>query len=56
LLLRATSATGPGAFSQVKSIQRLHTVGGKAPADGCSPAQSGQVLRVPYSAEYLFYR
>jgi Protein of unknown function (DUF3455) len=56
LLLRAGSTTGQGAFSQVKSIQRLHTVGGKAPADGCNAAQSGQVLRVAYSADYLFYR
>ena len=56
LLLRAGSTSGQGAFSQVKSIQRLHTVRGKAPADGCGPAQSGQVVRVPYSADYLFYR
>jgi FtsP/CotA-like multicopper oxidase with cupredoxin domain len=56
LLLRATATTGQGAFSQVKSIQRLHTAGGKAPAGGCSAAQSGELLRVPYSADYLFYR
>jgi hypothetical protein len=56
LLLRAGSTSGQGAFSQVKSIQRLHTVGGKAPADGCGAAQSGQLLRVAYSADYLFYR
>ena len=56
LLLRATSTTGQGAFSQVKSIQRLHTVGGKAPAGGCGADQNGQVLRIPYSADYLFYR
>ncbi len=56
LLLRADSTAGQGAFSQVKSVQRLHTVGGMAPADGCKPAQSGQILRVAYSADYLFYR
>jgi hypothetical protein len=56
LLLRAASTTGQGAFSQVHSIQRLHTVGGRAPAKGCYPTQSGKHARVPYTADYLFYR
>lgn len=56
LLLHAKSTSGQGAFSQVRSIQRVHTVGGRAPADGCSQAQSGKLVRVPYSADYLFYR
>ena len=56
LLLRATSASGSGAFGQTQSIQRLHTFGGKAPAEGCSPTQKGKELRVPYAADYLFYR
>jgi FtsP/CotA-like multicopper oxidase with cupredoxin domain len=56
LLLRATSATGTGIFAQIQSIQRLRTVGGKAPADGCTETQSGGQRRVPYTADYLFYR
>ncbi len=56
LLLRATSATGSGIFGQTQSIQRLHTFGGKAPAEGCSPTQQGGQMRVPYAADYLFYR
>jgi Protein of unknown function (DUF3455) len=56
LLLRATSATGTGIFAQTQSIQRLRTVGGKAPADGCTEAQNGSQRRVPYAADYLFYR
>jgi len=56
LLLRATTASGSGVFAQTQSIQRLHTVGGKAPAEGCSQSQNGTQLRVPYSADYLFYR
>jgi hypothetical protein len=56
LLLRATSTTGPGIFADVKSIQRVHTVGGKAPADGCTAADAGKALRVAYSADYRFYR
>ena len=56
LLLHATSATGTGIFAQTQSIQRLRTVGGKAPAEGCTEAQNGSQLRVPYAADYLFYR
>lgn len=56
LLLRTTSATGSGVFSQTQSIQRLHTVGGKAPAEGCNETQNGNQVRVPYTADYLFYR
>jgi hypothetical protein len=55
LLLRAKSTSGTGIFSAVASIQRLRTVGGKAPANGCDQGQSGKEARVPYSAEYLFY-
>ena len=56
LLLRATSVAGSGVLEQTQSIQRLHTFGGKAPAEGCSPTQKGTQLRVPYAADYLFYR
>lgn len=56
LLLTAKSTGGKGIFSEVRSIQRLHTVGGTAPSGGCGPAQINQELRVSYSADYLFYR
>jgi hypothetical protein len=55
LLLSAKSTSGTGVFSQVKSIQRLHTVGGKAPTEACSQAQAGKVARVGYKATYNFY-
>lgn len=55
-LLLSTRAEGPhGRFSQVSSIQRVNTVGGMAPAAGCSRETVGQFARVPYSADYLFY-
>jgi hypothetical protein len=54
LLLRSVSTEGPGVFDRVSYIQRLHTVGGKAPA--VPGAFLGQVARVPYTADYLFYR
>jgi hypothetical protein len=56
LLLRAASTSGPGIFAQVQSIQRVHTAGGKAPAGGCSAADGGKQLRVPYTADYRFFR
>lgn len=55
LLLRATSTAGRGIFSQTRSIQRIHTSGGKAPGGGCSETQLGHEARVPYRADYLFY-
>jgi hypothetical protein len=55
LLLSAKSTSGTGVFSQVKSIQRVHTVGGKAPTEACSQAQAGKVTRVGYKATYNFY-
>ena len=55
LLLGAKSTSGNGVFSNVQSIQRVRTVGGKAPADGCSQAQAGQETRVNYKATYYFY-
>jgi hypothetical protein len=54
LLLGAKSNSGPGLFGPVKSIQRLNTVGGAAPASA-SQAQAGQEVRVPYTATYAFY-
>jgi hypothetical protein len=54
LLLGAVSSEGPGVFQGVTHIQRVHTVGGKAPAEAGS--FGGQVRGVPYTAEYFFYR
>jgi len=53
LLLTAAPEGGPGVFQGVASIQRVNTVGGKAPAAGGS--YSGEVKEVPYTAEYYFY-
>jgi hypothetical protein len=55
LLLSAKSTSGTGVFSKVKSIQRVHTVGGRAPTEACSQAQAGKVARVGYKATYNFY-
>jgi hypothetical protein len=55
LLLSAKSTSGTGVLGRTASVQRLQTVGGKAPADGCSQAQAGTEIRVPYNARYYFY-
>jgi hypothetical protein len=55
LLLVAKSNSGNGVFAKTTSIQRLDTVGGKAPADGCGESQAGRQMRVPYTATYLFF-
>ncbi|MGO9512293.1 MAG: DUF3455 domain-containing protein [Steroidobacteraceae bacterium] len=56
LLLRATSNMGKGVFARAQFIQRLHTVGGKAPATDCDATQAGRRIRVAYAADYYFYR
>jgi len=55
LLLGAKSNSGNGAFSRVKSIQRLETAGGVAPAEPCTAKELARVARVPYTATYYFY-
>ena len=56
LLLSAKSNTGTGTFSATKSIQRVATTGGIAPASPCTAANLGEPARVPYTATYYFYR
>jgi hypothetical protein len=53
LLLEMRSTTGPGPC-KVTHIQRVNTVGGKAPAAPGSAV--GAVVDEPYTAEYFFYR
>jgi Protein of unknown function (DUF3455) len=55
LLVNILSHDGSGVLSRATSIQRLNTKGGKAPASGCDASHPGQEVRVPYSADYLFY-
>ena len=54
LRLRALVAEGPGIFADTTFIQRVNTTGGKAPS--APGAFVGQVARVPYTADYFFFR
>ncbi|SPE31759.1 conserved exported hypothetical protein [Burkholderiales bacterium] len=54
-LLLKTRAYGPGALSVITYVERINTVGGMPPAR-CEAAQLNQVLRVPFSADFVFFR
>jgi hypothetical protein len=54
LKLEAVSTAGPGIFSSVAFIQRTNTTGGLAPTYPGSAI--GEVVEIPYTAEYYFYR
>ena len=55
-LLLTTKSAGPGgSFSKVTSIQRVNTVGGVAPKEGCSQAAVGKAARINYTADYYFF-
>jgi hypothetical protein len=56
LLLSAKSNSGSGVYAATKSIQRVDTTGGQAPASGCSAATLNEMVRVPYTAVYYYYR
>lgn len=51
----ATPSAAPADGGDLRSIQRINTNGGLAPADRCEPADAGRRARVPYTADYLFY-
>lgn len=54
LRLEKVSTEGPGIFANVTFVQRVNTRGGKAPT---TPGTFvGEEAKVPYTAEYYFYR
>jgi Protein of unknown function (DUF3455) len=55
LLLSAKSTGGAGKLEKVVSLQRISTVGGVAPATGCSAGDVGKQARVYYKADYVYY-
>lgn len=54
-LFAVTESTSGGAFSGVKYVLRLNTRGG-LPTQKCSEAKKGHVLRVPFEAQFVFYK
>ncbi len=55
LLVKVVSYSGKGQLSGVTSIQRVHTYGGQAPAEGCDESHKGAETKSSYTADYYFY-
>jgi len=55
-LLLSGVATGDGTFGGITHVQRLETVGGKAPQTGCDASHLDAKVLVPYRASDHFYR
>ena len=54
-LLMTTKSYGSGAFDGVTHVQRVNTAGGMPPAT-CDLAHAGRVLRIDFTADFVFYR
>ena len=55
LLLKVSSSSGYGPLRATTYVQRVNTHGGKPSAADANRVHKGQYIRVPYTAEYLFY-
>ena len=56
VLLRVKLRIGAGELKAAAWIRRANTQGGVSPANGCDAAHAGVTTRVPYSANYEFFR
>lgn len=54
-LLMTTKSYGKGAFDGVSHVQRINTAGGMPPAS-CDLAHAGRVLRIDFTADFVFYK
>jgi hypothetical protein len=55
LLVNVVSNAGKGQLSNVNTIQRVHTKGGKPPAEGCDASHRDAESKSSYTADYFFY-
>lgn len=55
LLVNVVSHAGKGLLDNVTTIQRVHTHGGKAPANGCDADHKDSETKSSYTADYYFY-
>ncbi|KAJ3322716.1 hypothetical protein HDV06_002767 [Boothiomyces sp. JEL0866] len=52
-----SSTTNTGVMDNIDFIFRLYTVAGLAPAaSGCTTGNAGNITKVPYEAQYWFYK
>ena len=54
-LLLSAKSFGNGAFGGISFVQRVNTHGGMPPAN-CAAAEANRLLRVDFSADFVFYR
>jgi hypothetical protein len=54
-LLLSTKSFGKGEFSGISYVQRVNTSGGMPP-QGCPASQANRLLRVDFTADFVFYR
>jgi hypothetical protein len=55
LLVKVVTHSGNGQLANVTTIQRVHTHGGQAPAEGCDAAHKDAENKSSYTADYYFY-
>jgi Protein of unknown function (DUF3455) len=55
LLVEVVGHSGKGQLDTVTHIQRVHTHGGKPPAEGCDAAHSNAETKSSYTADYYFF-
>jgi len=55
LLVKAESHAGKGLLTSVTTVQRVHTHGGKPPAEGCDASHRDAETKSNYTADYFFY-
>jgi hypothetical protein len=55
LLVSAVDHAGKGLLANVTTIQRIHTHGGKPPAEGCNESHRDAETKSSYTADYYFY-
>lgn len=55
LLLDVVSNSGKGMLAKVKTIQRVHTHGGKPGSDACDEAHKDAETKSKYTADYYFF-
>ena len=56
LLVPKKEGAPTGTLSGMEYVQRVDTHGGQAPSTGCDATTVGTMVKVPYSATYIFYR
>jgi len=54
-LLLSTRSFGDGILTGVTYVQRVNTIGGMPPSR-CDPGQQNRLLRVDFSADFVFYK